>query len=71
MGFWLWCIRAMPPKKKSSPLSRYLSKIGKKGGMAGKGKAKARSSDQARAAVNARWEKARKAQESGADEAKD
>ena len=53
----------MPPKKKSSPVSRYLSKIGKKGGMTGKGAAKARSSEQARAAVNARWEKARKAKD--------
>lgn len=48
-------------KKKSNPVSRYLSKIGQKGGKAGKGAAKARSSEQARAAVNARWEKDRKA----------
>ena len=61
----------MPPKKKNSPVSRYLSKIGKKGGMAGKGKAKARSSDQARAAVNARWEKARQAKDSDAEAAQD
>lgn len=59
----------MPPPKKSNPVSRYLSKIGKKGGMAGKGKAKARSSEQARAAVQARWEKARNAKD--ADQAED
>lgn len=53
----------MPSPKKSNPVSRYLSKIGKKGGMAGTGKAKARSSEQARAAIQARWDKARKAQE--------
>ena len=51
----------MPKKKISNPVSRYLSKIGQKGGKAGKGPAKARSSEQARAAVNKRWEKARKA----------
>lgn len=47
-------------KKKSNPVSNYLSKIGQKGGKAGKGASKARSSEQARAAVNKRWEKARK-----------
>ncbi|HBJ87519.1 MAG TPA: hypothetical protein DDZ88_27410 [Verrucomicrobiales bacterium] len=61
----------MPPKKKSSPVSRYLSKIGKKGGMTGKGAAKARSSEQARAAINARWEKARKAKEAGPEPPQD
>lgn len=38
-------------------VSAYLSAIGKKGGKAGRGKAKARPSSVARAAVNARWEK--------------
>lgn len=52
----------MPPKKKSNPVSLYLSKIGQKGGKAGKGAAKARSSEQARAAVNKRWEKKREAE---------
>ncbi len=61
MGCSLWCIRAMA-KKKSNPVSRYLSKIGQKGGKAGKGAAKARSSEQARAAVNKRWEKKRAAE---------
>ena len=51
----------MPKKKSSNPVSRYLSKIGQKGGKAGRGSAKARSSDQARAAVNKRWDKVRKA----------
>lgn len=37
----------------------YLKKIGAKGGKAGKGKSKARSSEQARQAANARWEKYR------------
>ena len=36
-----------------------MSYLGKKGGKAGTGKAKARSSEQARAAVNARWAKKR------------
>ncbi len=53
----------MPPKKKSNPVSAYLSKIGSKGGKAGKGAAKARSSEQARAAVQARWDKAKAAKE--------
>lgn len=48
-------------KKKSNPVSRYLSKIGQKGGKAGRGTSKARSSEQARAAVNARWDKVRQA----------
>jgi hypothetical protein len=38
----------------------YLSAIGKKGGKAGRGKAKARPSAVARAAVNARWKKHRR-----------
>lgn len=38
----------------------YLRQIGRKGGQAGKGKAKARTSAQARKAVRARWKKARK-----------
>jgi hypothetical protein len=55
------------PKKKSQAdplqeippelLSQVMSALGKKGGKAGKGKAKARSSEQARAAVNVRWSK--------------
>jgi hypothetical protein len=61
MASWQWFILAMPKKKISNPVSRYLSKIGQKGGKAGKGTAKARSSEQARAVVNARWDKARKA----------
>jgi hypothetical protein len=46
---------ATPPKKKI--ISAYLSKIGQKGGKSGTGKAKARTPEQARAAVNKRWEK--------------
>lgn len=61
----------MPSPKKNNPVSRYLSKIGKKGGMAGKGQAKARSSEQARAAVQVRWEKDRKAKEGRAGDVKD
>ena len=37
----------------------YLSAIGSKGGAAGRGPAKARTSAQAAAAVRVRWEKAR------------
>lgn len=53
----------MPPRKKSNPVSRYLSKIGRKGGMAGTGQSKARTSEQARAAVNVRWAKKRAAEQ--------
>lgn len=41
-------------------LRAYLSSIGRRGGAAGTGKAKARTSEQARAAAKARWEKRRK-----------
>jgi len=34
---------------------QYLAEIGRKGGAAGRGKAKARTSEQARAAILARW----------------
>jgi len=55
------------PKPKPDPLqeippellSQVMSALGKKGGAAGTGKAKARSSEQARAAINARWDKVR------------
>jgi hypothetical protein len=35
---------------------QYLAEIGRKGGAAARGKAKARTSEQARAAVMKRWE---------------
>gem|GEM_PF-3820615 len=38
-------------------LRQHLAKIGAKGGKAGRGKAKARSSAQARKAVQVRWDK--------------
>jgi len=38
-------------------IKKYLASIGRKGGAAGRGKAKARTSAQARAAVMARWNK--------------
>jgi hypothetical protein len=38
-------------------IKQYLSTIGQRGGKSGRGKAKARTSEQARAAVNARWSK--------------
>jgi hypothetical protein len=38
---------------------RFARLLGKRGGAAGKGEAKRRTSEQARAAVNARWAKAR------------
>jgi len=40
-------------------LRRYMASIGSKGGAAGRGEAKARTSDQARAAVMKRWEQHR------------
>ena len=39
----------------ADPIHDYLSEIGRKGGAAGRGSAKARTSEQARAAVLARW----------------
>ena len=41
-------------------VKKYLADIGRKGGSAGRGARKARSSEQARAAVNARWAKVRR-----------
>lgn len=49
-------------------ISHYLSKIGKKGGEAGTGKAKARTSEQARQAVLARWNKKKDDVEKPADD---
>lgn len=43
------------------PVKAYLSGIGKRGGASGRGKSKARTSDQARAAVQVRWAKHRAA----------
>ncbi len=48
----------------SKAVREYLAKLGKKGGAAGKGAAKARSSEQAAAAVNARWARVRAERES-------
>lgn len=39
----------------SDPVHDYLVEIGRKGGAAGRGPAKARTSEQARAAAHARW----------------
>ena len=39
----------------ADPIHDYLSNIGRKGGASGRGSAKARTTDQARAAVLARW----------------
>jgi hypothetical protein len=41
----------------SDPVYDYLSDIGRKGGAAGRGPAKARTSEQAQAAARARWGK--------------
>lgn len=41
----------------SDEVKAYLAKIGRKGGSAGRGTAKARTSEQARAAAQARWSK--------------
>jgi hypothetical protein len=43
--------------KLNKQLRGYFAGIGRKGGKAGAGKAKARTSEQARAAVMARWNK--------------
>jgi hypothetical protein len=45
----------------ADPVSRYLAEIGRKGGAAGRGLAKARPSEQARKAALARWAGKRKA----------
>ena len=42
----------------SDPVKKYLASIGARGGKAGRGKAKARTKKQARAAAMARWGKA-------------
>ena len=44
----------------SDPVHDYLAKIGQKGGAAGRGPAKARTSEQAQAAARARWGKRKK-----------
>ena len=41
----------------SDPVHDYLAEIGRKGGAAGRGPAKARTSEQAQAAARARWGK--------------
>ena len=41
----------------ADPVTAYLAEIGRKGGNAGRGPAKARSSEQAQAAAHARWGK--------------
>lgn len=51
------------PSSAPDPVKNYLSQIGKKGGKAGTGKAKARDPEKMRAAVNKRWEKHRKQKE--------
>lgn len=46
-------------------IRKYLAEIGRKGGAAGKGEAKARTSEQARAAVQARWARVKAAKAKG------
>lgn len=48
-----------PHCKKTIPQKLIAKAMGAKGGAAGTGKKKARSSEQARAAINARWAKVR------------
>lgn len=50
-------------------LKKYFAKIGKKGGAAGKGAAKARSSEQARKAAKIRWQKKGKGKGGACDHA--
>lgn len=47
------------PSNAPEAVRNYLSQIGKKGGKAGTGKAKARDPEKMRAAVNKRWAKHR------------
>lgn len=54
-------------KTKSKIISAHMSAIGAKGGRAGTGKAKARTTAQARKAANIRWEKWRKENDSRAN----
>lgn len=56
--------------KRSSSFSKpsHHQKIGRKGGEAGTGKAKARTSEQARAAVKVRWDNWRKRQQQPPEE---
>lgn len=51
--------------KKPSPISKYLARIGKKGGEAGTGASKARSTEQARKANAASHEAKRRKKEQG------
>jgi hypothetical protein len=44
----------------TDPVHDYLAEIGRKGGAAGRGLAKARTSEQAQAAARARWGKRKK-----------
>jgi len=44
----------------TDPVHDYLAEIGRKGGVAGRGPAKARTSEQAQAAARARWGKRKK-----------
>ena len=44
----------------SDPVKDYLAAIGRRGGEAGRGAAKARTSEQCRAAALARWAKEKK-----------
>lgn len=52
---------SLPPPETPPPnLSEVMAYLGARGGKAGKGPAKARSSDQASAAAKARWAKRQK-----------
>ena len=50
----------MKPLVRPLPCPYYLAEIGRKGGAAGRGPAKARTSEQARTAALARWGKRKK-----------
>lgn len=54
-------------KIKSKIISEHMAAIGRKGGRAGTGKAKARTTEQAQKAANIRWEKWRKENDSRAN----
>lgn len=52
-------------KTTNTPLKNAAAAMGRKGGKAGTGKAKARTSDQARKAALVRWSKPRPGKEAG------
>lgn len=64
-----WCYPVgMAAKRKSNPISEYLSNLGRKGGQAGTGASKARSPEQAKKANAASHEAKRRKRAKAAGE---